>query len=116
MRAQDLVHILARAHGVRDAFGIDDHARPQLATVEAAAGVDAHIGETKLLGPRLHVVTQPLRALVLAAPARMSLRALIDAAEDMGAIERRRLLDGRTHERLSPRMASVMPDQNAFWI
>src|SRR5436190_197538 len=42
---QDLVHIGAVAGCVPGALGVDDDARPELAAVEAAGDVDAHIPE-----------------------------------------------------------------------
>src|SRR5687767_15106494 len=117
MDGEDLVHVLGRAHAVPHALGIDDHAGPELAAVEAARGVDADILQAQLLGARLHVVAQALGALALAAAARMALRPLVGAAEHMRPVEERRVLGLTAHERLSPpRIASLIPDQNAFWI
>src|SRR5262249_23721491 len=74
--------------------------------------------ETQLLGARLHVVAQALRPFCLAAATRMALRPLVHATEHMCPIEQRRIARSYAHERFSPdpRMTSLMPAQNAFWI
>src|SRR5688572_3115368 len=91
---QDLFRVLDGAVGVPDLLGIDHHGGAELAAVEAQRLVDAHAVEAELLGARLHVVAQPLRALLLAAAARMALRPLVHAAEHV------RLVIGRGIARL----------------
>src|SRR5688572_5036649 len=91
---QDLFRVLDGAVGVPDLLGIDHHGGAELAAVEAQRLVDAHAIEAELLGAPLHVVAQPLRALLLAAAARMALRPLVHAAEHV------RLVIGRGIARL----------------
>src|SRR6185437_9140753 len=84
---QDLVDIGGAAIAVPDAFGIDHHGGAELAAIETARGVDAHIGKPELLGAHLHVIAQLLAALLAAAAARMAGRPGIGAAEDVLAVE-----------------------------
>src|SRR5216684_2023392 len=86
MRLQHLVDVFLGRAGIPDAFGIDEDAGPQLAAVEAAGAVDAHVLEAEVLGAAFHVVAQRLAALLRAAAARMAGRAPVGAAEDMGFV------------------------------
>src|SRR5262245_31296848 len=78
---QDFIDVRRRLAAIPDAFGIDHHGRAEFAAIEAAGRVDAHVVESELLGARLHVVAQLLRALLLAASARMPGRTLVRATE-----------------------------------
>src|SRR5690242_21272887 len=91
MRLEDLVEIGGGAVAVPHALGIDHHGGAELAAIEAAGGVDAHIVEAELLRPCLHVVAQLLAALLAARAARMARRPRVGATEDMAAIEQRRI-------------------------
>src|SRR5882672_11146757 len=83
---QDFVDIGRRLAAVPDTFGIDHHGRPEFAAVETTGLIDADIMEAELLRARLHIIAQLLRALLLAAAARMPGRTLVHAEEDMDAI------------------------------
>src|SRR5262249_60789913 len=67
-------------------FRIDQHAGPELAAIEAAGIVDAHLLQPELARPGLHIVAQRLAALVRAAAARMAGGTAVGAAEDVGLV------------------------------
>src|SRR6185312_2234405 len=83
---QHLVDIRRRLAAVPDAFRIDHHGRPELAAIETARSVDADVVEPELLRACFHIVAQLLRALLLAAAARMSGGPFVRAAEYMDAV------------------------------
>src|SRR5581483_825776 len=80
----DLGHIRLASDPVPRAFGIDDHAGPVFAMIEAPRFVRAHRPfEPQPLDLFLEEGMQPFRSLRRAAAARIVLRPLIDADEDM---------------------------------
>src|SRR5262249_1978465 len=62
------------------------HRGAELAAVEAAGVVDAHLLQAERAGAVLHVVAQRLAALVGAAAARMAVGPFVGAAENLGVV------------------------------
>src|ERR1700741_2681819 len=83
---QHLVDVFLGRAAVPDAFRINHQVRSQLAAVEAAGVVDAHVLQPEVLAAGLHVVAQRLAVLLRAAAARMAGRAAVGAEEDMSLV------------------------------